>query len=356
MYTLLCGHTPFRRKNETNIQSASVCKTIKKRIKCRDIDTETNRWKLLSESAKDLIKRLLTVSAEKRIKLPEILVHDWLNYRQLDTLSNGHIVDTRLSRVSNSTSSTAEQIEVVTSSCNKNNIITVQTRARESSRTNPTYVSGTSLEKIIDCTTSESVFNNSGIDSSIPHNASNQLNRSISIESIESNPKYDLNGVNETPMQTIDPSMEHLNNNNEKYGVTMRIDDWTNSNQLTEAPNDSNMFQEDIVDVQSINDLASVHDSCDSIQSIDESNGSSESGFFPQDTLRTMNHMIKLKEFLSHFNNPPKQLPPTIKRVRNNTSRSSGRYGPYGCEMTRIEKGLIVQSVPKRRRNKKDMQ
>lgn len=352
LYTLLCGHTPFRRKNETNMQSASVTEKIMKRIKRSIIDTETNRWKLLSESAKDLIKRLLTVSPEKRIKLPEILVHDWLNYRQSDTLSNGHIVDTRLSRVSNSTSSTAEQIEVVTSSYNKNNI-TIQTKTRESSRTNPT-----SVEKI-ESTTSESVFNNSCIDSSVPNNASNQLSRLKSIESINSSPKYDLNVVNESKIQTIDTLMKHLNNNNEKYGVTMRMDEWTNSNELTEAPNDSTLFQEDIVENQSYNDLSSLHESCGSIQSIDESNGSNVGWFLPKDItlLRSINNLIRLKEFLLHtkHNNIPKQLPPTIKRVRNNTSRSSARYVPYGCETTKSDKG-IVQSVPKRRRIKNDMQ
>lgn len=353
LYTLLCGHTPFRRKNETNMQSASVNERIMKRIKRSTIDTETNRWKLLSESAKDLIKRLLTVSPEKRIKLPEILVHDWLNYRQLNTLANGHIVDTRLSRASNSTSSTAEQIEVGISSYNKNNI-TIQTKTRESSRTNQTRVSGTSVEKI----ESESVFNNSCIDSSVSNNVSNQFNRLISIESINSSPKYDLNGVNESKIQTIDTLMRHLNNNNEKYGVTMRIDEWTNSNELTEALNDPTMFQPDIVENQSNNNFSSLHESSGSIQSIDESNGSNVGGFLPEDItlLRSINNLIRLKELLLHtkHNNTPKQLPPTIKRVRNNTFRRSARYVPYGCETTKSDNG-IVQSVPKRRRIKNDM-
>lgn len=329
------------------MQNASVTEKIMKRIKRSIIDTETNRWKLIGESAKDLIKRLLTVSPEKRIKLPEILVHDWLNYRQMDTLSNGHIVDTRLSRVSNSTSSTAEQIEVSTSSYNKNNI-TIQTKIRESSRTNPICVSGTSVESMI-C---ESVFDNSCIDSSVPNNVSNQLSRSISIESMNSSPKYDLNGVNESKIHTIGTSIEHLNNNNEKYGVIMPVEEWTNSNELTEAPNEVIMFQEDIVEDRSYNDLPSLHESCGSIRSINESNGSNISGFLPGDItiLRSINNLIRLKEFLLHtkHNNTPKQLPPAVKRVRNNTSRSSARYVPYVCETTRSNKG-IVQSVPKRR-------
>lgn len=340
------------------MQSANVTEKIMKRIKRCIIDTETNRWKLLSESAKDLIKRLLTVSPEKRIKLPEILVHDWLNYRQLDTLSNGHIVDTRLSRVSNSTSSTAEQIEVVTNSYNKKNII-IQTKTRESSRMNPTCVSGTIEEKIIDSTTCESVSHNSCIDSSVPNHASNQLNRSISTQSINSSPEHDLNGVNESEIQTIVTSMEHLNNNNEKYGDTTRMDEWTNSNEFTDPPNDSIMFQGDIVEDQSYNDLSSLHESCGSIRSIDESNDSNVGGFLPKDItlLRSINNLIRLKEFLLHtkHNNTPKQLPLTIKRVRNNTSQSGVRYAPYGFETTRSDKG-IVQSVPTRRRIKNDMQ
>lgn len=73
LYTLLCGHTPFTRQENDSPSS------ITRRIKRGSIDYETERWKSLSGKAKDLIRRLLTVSPDKRIKLSQIIVHEWLN-------------------------------------------------------------------------------------------------------------------------------------------------------------------------------------------------------------------------------------------------------------------------------------
>lgn len=73
MYTLLCGHTPFRWTNENNDE-----KVIRQRIRDGNFDTDTGRWKLLSESAKELINRLLTVSSERRFEMSDVLAHHWL--------------------------------------------------------------------------------------------------------------------------------------------------------------------------------------------------------------------------------------------------------------------------------------
>lgn len=65
LYALLCGGMPFRRSSDSD---TVVKETIVNRIKRASID-RNNQWNSLSRSAKDLIKRLLTVSPEKRIKL-----------------------------------------------------------------------------------------------------------------------------------------------------------------------------------------------------------------------------------------------------------------------------------------------
>lgn len=69
LYALLCGSLPFRRQNGTEGNSPNSQEQITYRIKHGKIDFNNKRWVLLSDSAKDLVRRLLTVSPEKRIKL-----------------------------------------------------------------------------------------------------------------------------------------------------------------------------------------------------------------------------------------------------------------------------------------------
>lgn len=71
LYALLCGELPFRRhgSHDSNVNSTE---RIMNRIKNGQINRQNDRWASLSDSAKDLIKRLLTVQPEKRITLQVI--------------------------------------------------------------------------------------------------------------------------------------------------------------------------------------------------------------------------------------------------------------------------------------------
>lgn len=72
LYTLLCGHTPFKQGINNSDQE------IKRRINNGFINTETERWKTLSENVKDLIKRLLTIPLQTQITLPQVFKHVWI--------------------------------------------------------------------------------------------------------------------------------------------------------------------------------------------------------------------------------------------------------------------------------------
>lgn len=69
LYVLLCGSMPFRRHIEMDEKNQNSTEKITSRIKRGDIDLKNERWISLSDSVKDLIRRLLTTSPEKRIKL-----------------------------------------------------------------------------------------------------------------------------------------------------------------------------------------------------------------------------------------------------------------------------------------------
>lgn len=73
LYALLCGSLPFRRQKDVNAADRlNTNNKVTARIKRGSIDLRNARWISLSDLAKDLIRRLLTVTPEKRIKLPVI--------------------------------------------------------------------------------------------------------------------------------------------------------------------------------------------------------------------------------------------------------------------------------------------
>lgn len=72
LYTLLCGHTPFQRRNEPQDEHE-----IRERIKRGLIVKSTSEWQKLNKSAKDLILNLLSHSPDKRMKLQNIRDSTW---------------------------------------------------------------------------------------------------------------------------------------------------------------------------------------------------------------------------------------------------------------------------------------
>lgn len=67
LYALMCGEMPFRRGAHDS--NSNTTERIISRIKHGQLNRNNSRYASLSDSAKDLIKRLLTVQPDKRITL-----------------------------------------------------------------------------------------------------------------------------------------------------------------------------------------------------------------------------------------------------------------------------------------------
>lgn len=69
LYILLCGYPPFHGKDNVEIL---------RKVKVGQYSLEHNSWKYVSDSAKDLIKRLLMTDPNKRISAQDALNHPWI--------------------------------------------------------------------------------------------------------------------------------------------------------------------------------------------------------------------------------------------------------------------------------------
>lgn len=88
LYILLCGLPPFWGDNDT---------AIFKMILQGDIDFDTQPWPKISEDAKDLIRKLLTVDPSKRISVQQVLEHKWMQGNVSDTQLD-HVVVKRMKK------------------------------------------------------------------------------------------------------------------------------------------------------------------------------------------------------------------------------------------------------------------
>lgn len=166
LYTLLCGHMPFQRRNESQDDHE-----IRERIKRGAIDTDSSAWQSLNKSAKDLIRKLLTVCPNKRMKLKDINDSNWF-----DAPVNSHSSATEI----------IEQacIEVHT----PKTLITVPVVATALEKSHST--STTSINSLSESgATSELGLSKSSSGIGI---ASDQFNRSISIDSTASTIRNEL--------------------------------------------------------------------------------------------------------------------------------------------------------------------
>ncbi|KAK2567650.1 Ribosomal protein S6 kinase alpha-5 [Acropora cervicornis] len=73
MYTMLSGQVPFQ--SSRSFRSSDF---IMQRITHGDIRFEGQQWESISPGAKDLIKGLLTVDPTQRLKVREVVNHEWL--------------------------------------------------------------------------------------------------------------------------------------------------------------------------------------------------------------------------------------------------------------------------------------
>ena len=70
MYNILSGKLPF-----DDPKSAEV---VFKKIKTASYSFPDSEWSDISDMAKDLIKKVLTLNPEERLTGPEALKHEWL--------------------------------------------------------------------------------------------------------------------------------------------------------------------------------------------------------------------------------------------------------------------------------------
>uniref|UniRef100_A0A1Q3G0T1 non-specific serine/threonine protein kinase n=1 Tax=Culex tarsalis TaxID=7177 RepID=A0A1Q3G0T1_CULTA len=83
LYTMLCGQAPFTPRQffgHSNLaSSAKQMEIIMSKIQRGSFDLESSTWVCVSEEAKDLVRRLLSVDPDRRITMEQLLVHDWLD-------------------------------------------------------------------------------------------------------------------------------------------------------------------------------------------------------------------------------------------------------------------------------------
>lgn len=73
LYILLCGFPPF--DDDRSMLTDALCK----QICCSPVDFSDPAWALVSEPAKDIVKRCLTKNPKQRITATEALRHPWLH-------------------------------------------------------------------------------------------------------------------------------------------------------------------------------------------------------------------------------------------------------------------------------------
>uniref|UniRef100_A0A8C4NW57 Ribosomal protein S6 kinase n=1 Tax=Dicentrarchus labrax TaxID=13489 RepID=A0A8C4NW57_DICLA len=77
LYTMLSGQVPFQ--SEQRGMTSSYAADIMQKIKEGDFSLEGEAWKGVSEDAKELVKGLLTVDPERRLKLSDLKENSWLH-------------------------------------------------------------------------------------------------------------------------------------------------------------------------------------------------------------------------------------------------------------------------------------
>uniref|UniRef100_A0A3B3D8R7 Ribosomal protein S6 kinase n=1 Tax=Oryzias melastigma TaxID=30732 RepID=A0A3B3D8R7_ORYME len=76
LYTMLSGQVPFQ--SEQRGMTSSYAADIMQKIKEGDFSLDGDAWKGVSEDAKELVKGLLTVDPEMRLKLSDLKENSWL--------------------------------------------------------------------------------------------------------------------------------------------------------------------------------------------------------------------------------------------------------------------------------------
>ncbi|KAG0485506.1 hypothetical protein HPP92_009585 [Vanilla planifolia] len=92
LYILLCGVPPFWAETEQGVAQAIICSVI---------DFTRDPWPKVSDSAKDLVKRMLDPDPKRRLSAQGVLDHPWLqNAKKAPNVNLGETVRARLQQFS----------------------------------------------------------------------------------------------------------------------------------------------------------------------------------------------------------------------------------------------------------------
>ncbi|XP_024012406.1 LOW QUALITY PROTEIN: calcium-dependent protein kinase 7 [Eutrema salsugineum] len=92
LYILLCGVPPFWAETEQGVAQAIIRSAI---------DFKRDPWPRVSDSAKDLVRKMLEPDPRKRLSAAEVLEHSWiLNAKKAPNVSLGETVKARLKQFS----------------------------------------------------------------------------------------------------------------------------------------------------------------------------------------------------------------------------------------------------------------
>ena len=69
MFILLSGRPPFDGRDD---------REIVKKVRIGHYNLNTPEWKYVSKEAQDLVKKLLTYDAQKRLTAQEAILHPWI--------------------------------------------------------------------------------------------------------------------------------------------------------------------------------------------------------------------------------------------------------------------------------------
>jgi len=75
VYIMLCGYPPFYSENPRK----QLSQGMRRRIMAGEYDFPHHEWGRVSDIAKDVVRRMLSVNPEERITIQQLLNHPWLN-------------------------------------------------------------------------------------------------------------------------------------------------------------------------------------------------------------------------------------------------------------------------------------
>ncbi len=89
-YILLCGYPPFNGETDKDIMKA---------VKKGEFDFPKEEWEVVSNEAKDLIKKMLTYEPKKRPSALEVLQHNWFKSQSKTNNSNKQLAKSTLNNM-----------------------------------------------------------------------------------------------------------------------------------------------------------------------------------------------------------------------------------------------------------------